>query len=117
MPRKGADGLCRDVGIGRVGHRRFLGVGMAQPRFLNSLVSVCGTIPCCARNREFFRPNRELLQGEHGIPSRRIVSWSGLSCGMIEIAAGAAQLVERMLSRASSQGPALSGHVKIKFQL
>jgi hypothetical protein len=36
---------------------------------------------------------------------------------MIEIAAGAAQLVERMLSRASSQGPALSGHVKIKFQL
>jgi hypothetical protein len=63
-------------------------------------------ILCCSRNREFFRLNREFLGVNREFPYAEQYHGAALSCGMIEIAAGATQLAERILFRALPQGPA-----------
>ena len=77
--------------------------------------------------------NVELVATVHGlpvsiVPNEPAKGRNPLSCGLhidypfndathiIGVPNDAMEL-ERMLSRVSSQGPALSGHVKIKFQL
>jgi hypothetical protein len=66
-------------------------------------------ILCCSRNREFFRLNREFLGENREFPYAEQYHGAASSCGMIEIAAGATQLAERILFRASPQGPAPPG--------
>ena len=101
--------MCGDVGIGRFSHRRFLGIGMAQPRSLNSLVSVCGRFPA-VRGTGIFSSEQGTFAGgtrnsltQNSIMGRPVMRDDRNSCG--RGATRGADVVSRLVARAGAFWP------------